>query len=101
MDEKTYKTYKTFFEKCIKKAKINYYSKQLDKYKNDLKKSWSIINEVTGRSKVNKSKQPLKLIVDNKKITNDTLLRQEFNKYFVNVGPTLASGNKKYDRMLF
>ena len=51
VDEKNYKSYKNLFQKLLKKAKSNYYSKQLDKHKSDSKKIWKIINEVTGRER--------------------------------------------------
>ena len=51
-DELIYKNYKSMFQKLLKKAKSNYYTNQLNKYKSDPKKSWNIINEVTGRKKV-------------------------------------------------
>ena len=103
-DEIAYKTYKKFFQNSVKQAKIYYYSNQLDKNKFDIKKTWSIINEVTGREKKKLSCLPQKVIINNKVITSEKQICQEFNKYFVNVGASLASNivqsTRKFDEYL-
>ncbi|XP_065679825.1 uncharacterized protein LOC136094139 [Hydra vulgaris] len=103
-DEIAYKTYKKFFQNSVKQAKIYYYSNQLDKNKFDIKKTWSIINEVTGREKKKLSCLPQKVIINNKIITSKKQICQEFSKYFVNVGASLASNivqsTRKFDEFL-
>jgi len=90
-DEQIYKAYKQFFQKNIRQAKIKYYSNQLNKNKLDIKKTWSIINEVSGKEKKKSFSIPRKIFCDNKHITNEAEIYHEFNKYFVNLGPSQAS----------
>ena len=90
-DEVKYKNYKNLFQKLIKKAKITYYSNQLDIYKNNSKKTWEIINKITGRSKAKKESLPKNININNKYISEKNEMCKKLNEYFVNVGPELAS----------
>ena len=91
IDENNYKNYKKLFQKLLKKAKSNYYSNLLNKHNFDSKKTWQIINEVTGRKKASNDTFP-KNVKHNGTMLNDKhKICTEFNKYFVNVGPNLAS----------
>ena len=90
-DELNYKTYKNLFQKLLKKVKTNYYSSQLKKYKSNTKKTWEIINEVTGRKKLPSDILPKSVNVNNTVVNKKKDICSEFNKYFVNVGPKLAS----------
>ncbi|XP_065672179.1 uncharacterized protein LOC136090003 [Hydra vulgaris] len=86
--------------------KINYRDKKqrLEKHKFDIKRTWAVINQLTGREKKKHTCLPQKLISDKKIITSETNICQEFNKYFVNVGPFLASNiaqpNKTFNNFL-
>ena len=90
-DDLNYKIYKNFFQKLIKKAKITYYSNQLNKYKTNIKKTWETINEVTGRKKISTDNLPNTVNENNIIYQNKEQICKEFNKYFVNVGPHYAS----------
>ena len=90
-DEINYKKYKNLFQKILKKAKSNYYSNQLKKHKADSKKTWQIINEVTGRKKVSNDTLPKIIIKDGTVIHGKRNICNEFNKFFTSVGPNLAS----------
>ena len=48
-DEFKCKTYKILFEKLRKKAKTNYYSKLLHKYKTVSARNWQVMKEITGK----------------------------------------------------
>jgi len=50
-NEKIYKNYKYLFEKVRKNLKRNYYSNLLDKFKNNSKRIWQIMNEISCRQK--------------------------------------------------
>ena len=50
----------------------------------------SIIKEVIGEKKVI-SRFPNKSIIDNKEITDTSIILENFNNYFVDIGPKLAS----------
>ena len=90
-DEYNYKSYKKLFYKLIKRSKIDYCSNQLNSYKTDIKKTWSILNEITGRKKIKTDNLPKSIKVKNKIIYDKNKMCTEFNKFFVNVGPSLAS----------
>ena len=90
-DNNIYKNYKNLFQKTLKKAKTIYYSRQLDRHKFDSKKTWKIINEVTGREKISNETFPKYIKHNGVVLHNKPNICTEFNKYFVNVGPKLAS----------
>ena len=46
-----YKIYKNLFEKLWKKAKIIHYSKLLQKYKTDAKRTYQVMKEIIGKQK--------------------------------------------------
>ena len=52
-NETTYKNYRKLFEAIKTKAKKNYYSKIILKYKNDMKNTWKVIKEAIGKKKRN------------------------------------------------
>ena len=54
-NEVIYKAYKNLFEAIRKKSKRTYYSELFAKYKNDIKNTWKIINEIISNTK-NKGK---------------------------------------------
>ena len=67
-----------------------YYQDELDHNKNNLNKSWKIINNIIGRQK-QKSNKDSKFNHNNKTISGDSEIAQHFNDFFINIGPTLAS----------
>ena len=65
-----------------------HYTRTFDLYKNHIKKTWSVINSTFSRKKkCNASEQ---FIIDDKKLKDPTVIANEFNKYFVNIGQSLA-----------
>ena len=80
------KTYNKILKRNIEQAKRLYY----DKYKNDSKDTWKVINELTNRT--NHKKQVTNLFkVDGKILTERNEIANKFYKYFTNIGPLLAS----------
>ena len=68
-------------------------------------RTWQIMNEITGKSKVN-SNEFLKLInVNGKSLKKNSRIAEELNKCFTNVGPNLASKiqntSKTFENFLF
>ena len=49
--ELEYKNYKNLFEAIKKRSKKLHYSKLIVKYKENIKKTWSVIKEVIGKEK--------------------------------------------------
>ena len=84
------KIIKTFLKKSKAlsrncKVKINFWN-----MKTILGTWWSIIKEVIRKKKVI-SCFPNKLILDNKEITDTSIIAEKFNNYFAAIGPKLAS----------
>ena len=69
-----------------------------------LKKTWDVIKEVIGSTKANPNSLPKRLTVNNVEILDKTSIAEHFNKYFVSVGPNLASiipkPNKNFESFL-
>ena len=79
------------FEKLRKKGKQSYYSSQIAKYKNDSKKTWQIMKEITGKVKSKSENLPKMLKVETGIIRDQKQIANELNKFFTNVGQTLAN----------
>ena len=62
------------------------YSKKFDACKGDMKKTWSVINEIQGKSK--KDIKPL-FKIDNQKITNRRVIANKFNQYYVSLASNM------------
>ena len=90
VNENSYKLYKRFYQRLLIVSKKNYYVNKLEVYRGNLKKTWSVINEITGRRKRNHM-LPNCIKINDSLIRNNKSICKEFNKYFVNVGPDLAS----------
>ena len=75
-NESIYKAHKSLFESLKKKSKKNYYTRRLENYQNDIKKSWDVIKEIIAGAKSTKGSFPRRMIID---------------KFFVDIGPKLAS----------
>ena len=61
------------------------------KYKNNLKRTWNVIKDSTGKAKSIKEFFPQKIITNNNKIVTDTdVIAKHFNTYFTEIGPNLS-----------
>ena len=81
--------YNKILEKTIRNAKKSHYEFIFEKYKNDNKKTWNLINNILNKSKGKKSypkffKENNEIIIDKSKISN------RFNGYFINIGGKLV-----------
>ena len=90
-NESKYKTYKNLFETIKHKSKKNYYTELITKYKNNIKKTWEIIKEVIGKTKLKNNLLPRRLIINGIESYNKQNIAESFNKYFSNIGQNLAS----------
>ena len=66
-NESIYKAYKSLFESLKKKSKKNYYTRRLENYQNDIKKSWDVIKEIGG-AKSAKDSFLKRMIIDGQEI---------------------------------
>ena len=90
-NEKIIKTYKNLFEALKHRSKKNYYSKLINKFKNNIKKTWQVIKEIIGKRKNINNGLPRRLIINETEISSEKEIAEHFNKYFVSVGPNLAA----------
>ena len=88
--EEIYKNYKRLFEVVKKNSKRLYYSNLIIKYKNNIKKTWSVIKEAIGKEKIKQQNFPKKIRVGEKEITDLKAIAANFNKFFTEIGPNLA-----------
>ena len=98
-----YKNYKNKLTKLMKFAEKKYYQDKLEINKRNMKKTWGIIKEVTGKNKSNQTQSRFKSS-DGKDITNESVISEKFNDFFFNIGLTSArtfEKNKGFSRAVF
>ena len=104
-----YKKYRNVLTNILKNAKRNYYCDLLQNNMNDSGKTWAIINELlAGRNRSHRSPEVDRLIKQvhgkNEQLTSVSDISNEFNDFFVNIGPNLAdalpNGDIKYEDYL-
>ena len=85
-----FKTYKNRLNMLIRKAKRKYFFLKFERSKNNMKQTWNTINSVLGRGKKQSTQNKFK--DDNGNVfVNPEDISNQFNDFFVNVGPKLAS----------
>ena len=88
-NESTYLIYQQVLQKTLRFAERDYYDSKFLQYKNDLVKSWKILKQVINRRK--KSKTTSKFLIGSKIVTDNKEIAESFNKFYVNIGASLAS----------
>ena len=73
---------------AMRQAKTNYYRDKITLQKDNPKDAWKTINNLLGRTCNNIVVNELKL--NDRKINSPEELAEEFNNYFINIGPSLA-----------
>jgi len=68
-------------------ARENFYRSKLQNCARDVKKQWSLINEIT--CKPAKSNNPISLSIDNVTVSDNNDVANEFNKYFSTIASSL------------
>ncbi|XP_065678226.1 uncharacterized protein LOC136093192 [Hydra vulgaris] len=76
----------------------------LKKTNGNAKSTWSVIKEIIGRKNNGISIQPKKLLVDGKIIYDKSIVAENLNSFFLNIGPNLAekipSSSSSFDSYL-
>jgi hypothetical protein len=83
-----YKKYRNKLSKILREAERKYYNTQLEDNKQNVKRSWKILKDIINRKKTNN--YPDSFFINNNKIDDLKKVTKAFNKYFTEVGPTLA-----------
>ena len=88
-----YSRYRNKLNHLLRVSKKQYYHKQFDDNKDSVKGTWGIINNILGRNKP--GRHPDTIVTEQYgPVTDDYLKADEFNNYFVNIGPSLAKDIK-------
>ena len=87
--ENKYKKYKNKLTSIIRICKKEYYSTILENNKNNIKSIWTILNNVI-RDTPRHITYPQYFSENDKKINKMEEVVNQFNNYFVNIGPNLA-----------
>jgi exonuclease III len=88
-NKKTYKMYRNKLHNLLRRCEKDHYDKIFNENKNNIRKSWAIIKEI-----INKKKESIlsdKFLIDNQLVDDRHVIADSFNKFYVNIGPTLAS----------
>ncbi len=101
------------YNKLKRSTKRKYYWNLLNDYKNDIRKTWSVLNDITGRKK-QKDSYSDEFVINNFRSRDSQLISDSFFKYFTGVGEQFASkipppvrtfknfmGEKRYNQSLF
>ena len=81
---------RTLYNKTIKTLKKQYYHNLFHKYRDNPRKTWNTINNLSDRNKL-KTTKPSSLISKNAIITNPNEIADFFNDHFCNISPSLDS----------
>ena len=93
-----YKVYKNRLVLILRKAKKEYYNKLFQEKKNNIKGIWNIFREILGNKNVSLD-LPKYFYKEDKIIKDMNEVVNEFNSFFVNIGPNLASLIRKHDKL--
>ena len=83
-----FKEYRGGLRKTIRKAKRDFYIHIYNRHKNDIKKTWSLINETLNRNL--RKQSTYEFLVDDQMISNPMTIANKFNEYFAHIDSTLA-----------
>jgi len=85
-----FKTFERIVNQNILEAKRKYYFDAFSIHKNNMKKTWKIINETLGRDK-KEQKLPTSIVYNNTTLSEPMYIASAFNDYFANIGTDLVS----------
>ena len=73
------------YNKVKRATKANYYHVIIEENKFNMKKTWTVLNEVIGR-KNDKSNFAQEFIIGGNSVKNKTIIAESFNDYFSKIG---------------
>lgn len=88
-NEIRYKSMKAQMRTILRNAEKDYYSNQLNEHRNNVKRTWDILNELIGKPK-NKSVPP-EIVTEQGTVSDTADIVEEFNNYFVEIGQRISS----------
>ena len=91
-----YLSYRRYLKKVITLAKKNFYGRRFENVLGDMKKTWSLINEIRGKTKQNLKPS---FIIDNQLLNDTRKISNKFNEFFASVAKKLNT--KIYSSTLY
>lgn len=89
INKNKYVSYRNKLTHIIRSSTKKYYYEKFQSCKNNIKNTWRTINDILGK---NKKASPATYFNDNNtKITDPNVIADQFNNFFADVGPALAS----------
>ena len=92
--------YNSLLKKIIREAKVKYYNSRLEESKSNMKKTWSVINEIICKTKHHK-KGIKAIILNGKQLKDPQSIAESFNNFFVNIGPSLTKNARHIPEKTF
>jgi hypothetical protein len=84
-----YKSYRNMYNRLVRISRKSYYEEQLTLNKNNLRKTWQILNDALN---ISKNKQTIsRLMVDNILIDKPTDIANKFNCFFTSIASEISS----------
>lgn len=97
-NENKYKQYRNILVQTIRTAKTMYFRSELHKNKDNGKRTWELINQVTNKPKSKKMIFPDNFADDRGKNVNKSGLADGFNDFFSSIGQVLEKEIPKVDK---
>ena len=89
-NQDNYKTYRNTLNRKLRESEKEHYAGRITQNKNNPKKCWQIIKEITSNSK-GMNEISKEFAINDEKISEPDVIANHFNNFFTNVGPHLAS----------
>jgi len=86
-----YKSYRNIYTRILRVSKKLHFESELLKHQSNSRKIWQILQRAINKNKFN-NKGILSVTVNDRTITDPKTVADEFNRFFLNVAPTI-SGN--------
>ena len=85
-----FKRFHKILRQSIQEAKRTYYLTTFERFKHDIKQTWTIINDTLQRKK-KKNSLPSVFSHKGKVLKESNKIAKEFNQYFTDIGPSLVN----------
>ena len=91
-----YKEFSKVLKNLIKVAKTVHYSNKFEKHKDNSKKTWEIINELRGKTKMLVKDD---FVIDGQRVASRRIIANKFNEYFTSLASNLNEQILSNDRV--
>ena len=87
-NQNAYKLYKRKLHSLLQKCERNYFDRAFAQNRHNLRKSWNLINSALNKKRLSNAQHTF--CINGEMVNDGQIIANKFNKYFVNVGPTLS-----------